>query len=250
MAMFTSFGRRRPDSPAEEAARGLPDVIRQQLPDRFEAVGEALASAADTRPACAVVGRDVARDGAALGEALAGLRTTFLDVLGMEPDFASVEALSVAWSEATLEFLHGVSCEDPLTGLASRAHLRAKLDEVYREADQVGEKVPLTHAVVLVELSAAGHPGADEHRFTRAMQLVKVTETVRAVFAGGETIARLRADRAAVVVRRRPELGASVGMLRELLSGTERGATDVRLWIEGLPQSVAAARTLLDELAR
>jgi hypothetical protein len=106
MAIFTSFGRRRSAPLGEAPEQELPDEVRLALPPRFEAVGEALVAAADTRPACAVVGRDVARDGAALGEALDGLRTTFDLVMGVEPDFASVEALSVAWSEATLEFLH------------------------------------------------------------------------------------------------------------------------------------------------
>ena len=90
---------------------------------------------ADVIAACSVVGRDVARDGAALGEALSGLRTTYELVLGEPPAFDAAEALSVAWSDATLEYLHDLSCEDPLTGLASLAHVRTRLDEIYREAE-------------------------------------------------------------------------------------------------------------------
>ena len=41
----------------------------------------------------------------------------------------------MAWSDATLEYLHDLSCEDPLTGLASLAHVRTRLDEIYREAE-------------------------------------------------------------------------------------------------------------------
>ncbi|HEU4513182.1 MAG TPA: hypothetical protein VFR87_08750 [Nocardioidaceae bacterium] len=207
-------------------------------------------SAADTRPACAVVGRDVARDGAALGEALDGLRTTFDLVLGVEPDFASVEALSVAWSEATLEFLHDLSCEDPLTGMASFAHLRTRVDELYREAEQTGDPMSRSHALVVVEMAAVDLRRRAEHQFTRALHLVQVAEMMRAVFAGGETIARLSADRAAIVVRRVPELGCSVAMLRELLGDLDLGATDVRVWIEGLPANAESAPRLLDELSR
>ena len=101
---------------------------------RFEAIGEALASDADTTAACAVIGRDVARNGASLGEALDGLRATFTLMRGAPPDFESTEALAVAWSEATLEYLHQLSCEDPLTGLASLAHVRTRLAELYRDA--------------------------------------------------------------------------------------------------------------------
>jgi GGDEF domain-containing protein len=250
MTIFTSFGRRRSLSHGDGAGQELPEDVRHALPARFEAVGEALAAAVDTRPACAVVGRAVARDGAALGEALDGLRTTFDLVVGTEPDFESTQALSVAWSEATLEFLHQMSCEDPLTGLASLAHLRTRLDEMYREADQTGDSVATSHGLVVLELTAVDQGRRAEHQFTRALHLVHVTETARAVFSGGETIARLSTDRAAVVVRRRPELGTSVAMLRDLLGGIDLGVTSVRVWIEGLPAAPTSATQLLDELAR
>lgn len=248
MVIFTSSRRRRPG--VEAGVRELPEDVRQALPARFEAVGEALVSAADTRPSCAAVGRDVARDGAGLGEALDGLRTTYALVLGTEPDFGAAEALSVAWSEATLEFLHDLSCEDPLTGLASLAHLRARLDELYREAEQNGSPVSVSHALVVVELSPQTRGNRAEHQFTRALHLVQVTETVRSVFPGEETIARLSSDRVGVVVRRSGSLGGSVGLLRDLLSGLDLGPSDGRLWIEGLPPFVASATLLLDELAR
>ncbi|HET6627934.1 MAG TPA: hypothetical protein VFG63_16195 [Nocardioidaceae bacterium] len=250
MAIFTSFTRRR-SAMAERAPEGdLPEAIRQALPMRFEAVAEALASDTDTIAACTVVGRDVARDGAALGEALHGLRATFTLVKGTSPDFASTEALSVAWSEATLEYLHQLSCEDPLTGLASLAHVRTRLAELYRDAEQTDVAVHASHALVVVEMCFAGRPHAAEHTFTRALRLVQVTEAIRAVFSGGETIGRLGLDRAVAVVRRDPELGTSVAMLREFLGGLDLGAAEVRVWIEGLPPVAHSATRLLDELAR
>jgi GGDEF domain-containing protein len=250
VAIFTPFGRRRTDGLAQGPPPDQSEAWRHLLPARFEAVAEALASTTDPGPACAVVGRDVARDGAFLGEALDGLRATFHHVVGTDPDVASVEALSLAWSEATLEFLHELSCEDPLTGLASLAHLRARLGEVYRGAQLSRESVAVTHALVVVELSPLPGSGRAEHQFTRALHLVQVTETVRSVFSGEETIARLNTDRVAVVVRRAATLGASVGTLRERLRGLDLGASDVRLWIEGLPPFLASATRLLDEVAR
>jgi GGDEF domain-containing protein len=250
MALFTSFGRRRSVSGGEASEQELPDVVRHSLPSRFEAVGEALSAAVDTRPACAVVGRDVARDGAALGEALDGLRTTFDLVMGVEPDFASVEALTLAWSEATLEFLHELSCEDPMTGLASLAHLRTRLGEIYRQGDHLGRSVAADHALVVVEMAVSDPVLRAEHQFTRALHLVQVAETIRAVFPGGETVARLGVDRAVVVVRRLPHLGAAVATLREVLGDLDLGATEVRVWIEGLPATADSATRLLDELSR
>jgi GGDEF domain-containing protein len=250
MALFTSFGRRRTITGGEAPGRELPEDVRRSLPPRFEAVGEALASATDARPACAVVGRDVARDGAALGEALDGLRTTFDLVVGLDPDFAAVEALSVAWSEATLEFLHDLSCEDPLTGMASFAHVRTRLDEVYREHGAVGSSAPAQHALVVIEMSPAARHRRADHQFTRALHLVQVTEAMRAVFPGGETIGRIGTDRATAVVRRTAQLGGSVALLRELLGDLDLGATAVRVWIEGLPSTAESAARLLDDLAR
>ena len=250
VSIFPAFTRRRGPAVLDEPGGELPPEVRRVLPARFEAVGEALASSADTRASCGVVGRDVARDGAALGEALDGLRTTYHLVVGREPDFAATEALSVAWSEATLEFLHDLSCEDPLTGLASLAHVRTRLDEVYREAELTGVPVLRSHALVVVEMTATRAEPQPGHRFARALHLVQVTETVRMVFAGEETLGRLGADRAVVVVRRTPDLGSSVATLRELVGDLDLGGLHVRLWIEGLPTSAESATRLLDDLAR
>ena len=87
MPIFPALAFRRSASQhlAPHQVQDLPEGIRRALPMRFEAVGEALVSEADVIAACTVVGRDVARDGAALGEALSGLRTTYQLVLGTTP---------------------------------------------------------------------------------------------------------------------------------------------------------------------
>jgi hypothetical protein len=231
-------------------AQDLPEDVRRALPMRFEAVGESLVSGADVTAACSVVGRDVAKDGAALGEALSGLRTTYELVLGEQPAFDATEALSVAWSDATLEYLHDRSCEDPLTGLASLAHVRTRLDEIYREAELTDVGVAGSHALVIVELCFREPTGVPGHHFTRALRLVQVTEAVRAVYSGGQTIGRLGLDRAVALVPRSVDLGTSVALLREFLDDLDLGAVDVRVWIEGLPRSADSATLLLDDLAR
>jgi hypothetical protein len=252
MPMFSTlmFRRSAPSTTAATQGVDLPDHIRLALPMRFEAVGEALVSQADVIAACNVVGRDVARDGAALGEALSGLRATYRLVLGTSPAFEAAEALSVAWSDATLEYLHDLSCEDPLTGLASLAHVRTRLDEVYREAELTDVAVSGSHAMVVVELCFRGPTGVPGHHFTRALRLVQVTEAMRAVYSGGQTLGRLGLDRAVAVVPRSVDLGVSVALLREFLSDLDLGDADIRVWIEGLPSSADSATRLLDELAR
>ena len=72
MGIFATLARRGAQA---EVAPGVGPVEDAQhlLPARFEAVGEHLAAGRDASNACAMVGRDMARDGADLGEALDGL---------------------------------------------------------------------------------------------------------------------------------------------------------------------------------
>jgi GGDEF domain-containing protein len=254
MPMFPALTFRRSTSPVVPTpGTDLPEDVRLALPMRFEAIGEALwldaVSAADVIGACSVVGRDVARDGAALGEALSGLRATYQLVLGTAPTFQAAEALAVAWSDATLEYLHDLSCEDPLTGLASLAHVRSRLGEIYREAEFSDVHVSRSHALVIVELVFRVPVAEPGHHFTRAMRLVQVTEALRAVFSGGQTLGRLGLDRAVAIVPRSSDLGVSVALLRDFLADLDLGSADVRVWIEGLPGAADSATRLLGELA-
>lgn len=252
MPMFPTLTFRRSTSGrnAPVEAQDLPEHVRIALPMRFEAVGEALAARRDVTAACSVVGRDVARDGAALGEALSRLRETYRLVLGTPPAFEAAEALSVAWSDATLQYLHDLSCEDPLTGLASLAHVRTRLAEVYRESELTDVSVSGSHALVIVELCFHRPTSGPGRHFTRALRLVQVAESMRAVYSGGQTLGRLGLDRAVAVVPRSTDLGVSAALLREFLSDLDIGDADVRLWIEGLPGSADSASRLLDDLAR
>jgi hypothetical protein len=232
--------------------RGADPRLLEDVPAGFEAVGEALSADAAVAEPCATVGRALARDGAGLGESLAALRATYHVVTARDPDFDAVEALSVAWSEATLEFLHDVSCEDPLTGLASRSHLRTRLTELYRDAERSGRPVEDAHALVLVETGVPDPPAPTGlgNALVKELRLASVADAVRAVFSGGETVGRLRPDRVAAVVERRPELGLSVGLLRTQLLDVDLGGAEARVWIEGMPASPEAGASLLDELSR
>lgn len=229
------------------------------VPVQFEAIAEALAADSSVQVPCVVTGHELARDGVDLGTALEGLRETYAAVAGTDPSFASVEALSLAWSEETLSYLHQLSCEDPLTGLASQAHLRARLDEVYREAEVVGTSPAQTHALVVVDLPLLAHAS---DRFSRALWLVQAAEGVRDVFSGGETICTIGATRVVVLARRDAGLGSALAAVREQvgsgggptvpvagsISGPATGGP--RIWSEALPGSAQSAAALLDELSR
>jgi hypothetical protein len=219
------------------------------LPARFVAVGEALVAETPVHAACAVVGRELARDGVDLGEALDGLRSTFALALGREPDFDSTEALSVAWSDETLGYLHQVSCENPLTGLATLAHLRARLAEVQRGAESNGSPAADTHALVVVDLPHDDLVGDHDH-FGRALMMARIADRARLVFSGEESIGEASPTRLLVLTPRTDDLGLRVVVLRDLISGSTPLGGAVRVWIEGLPSTHAAVAALLDELAR
>lgn len=222
---------------AAKAKIELTEEMRAVLPPRFEAVGEALADgSASVTEACWVAGRSSAEMGVSLGESLEGLRSATQLVRHRDPTYAESHALSLAWSEATLEYLHGLSCADPLTGLSTMAHLRDRISELYRDShhDVRG------HALVVTQLAM---PGLDPLGAARSLTLVG--ETARSVFSGTEAIGQVGPSRVVIVAPRDEALAGRVALLRRMV--TERAE---RVWIEGLPTSDSSAASLLDELAR
>jgi hypothetical protein len=232
----------------QEMPERLRNASEGRYPARFAAIGEALVAGTPVHAACAVVGRELARDGVDLGEALDGLRSTFARVLSREPDFASTEALSVAWSDETLGYLHQVSCENPLTGLATLAHLRARLAEIQRGAEVDGRPATDSHALVVVDVPHVG-AGSAGH-FGRALEMARIADRARLVFSGEESIGEASPSRLLVLAPRSDDLGLRVVVLRDLISDSAPLGGAVRVWIEGLPSSHAAVAALLDELAR
>ncbi|MDT0200951.1 hypothetical protein [Nocardioides sp. AE5] len=210
------------------------------IPQRFAAVGEALASGSGSVGPCEVAGTALAQDGASLDEALDQLHRTTQAVLGQDPSFDDVRALSRGWSETALAYLHQLSCEDPLTGLSSLAHIRSRLSELYRGTADPGSD----HALVVLDLPDAE---ATDDSFTRAMRMARLGDVARTVFAGSESIGRCGERRIVLLAGRDARLGRRVALLRTMVTFGDRPA---RLWIEGLPPSDEAAGFLLDELCR
>lgn len=238
VGIFASRAKR--SAAAPEVMDDLSEELRAALPPYFEAVGEAIASGAASGPACGEAGRELARAGVALGDALDSLWTTIWMVRRREPDHPEVRALSVGWSEATLGYLHRLSCVDPLTGLSTQAHVRGRLAEIFRDpvADDAARP---QHALVVVEALDDG--GTLDH----AAKMARLGEIGRTVFPGSETIGRVGPRRIVVITERDDRLARRVAVLRQML---DRAHPESRVWIEGLPGSDAAAGALLEELAR
>lgn len=253
MGLFTTSSRKSAVTAGGESQE-MPERLRMVpetsgFPARFVAVGEALVAGSPAHAACAVVGRELARDGVDLSEALDGLRSTFALALKREPDFAATEALSVAWSDETLGYLHQVSCENPLTGLATLAHLRARLAELQRGVEAGGQQAPIGHALVVVDLPSQDPVGGPD-QIGRALLMARIADRARLVFSGEESIGEASPSRLLVLAPRTDDLGLRVVVLRDLIADTTSLGGAVRVWIEGLPSSHAAVAALLDELAR
>jgi hypothetical protein len=246
------FGIRRcPAAPEPGTREGLSEATRLALPPRFEAVGEALVAGSGSVDACEVVGSDLARDGVPLAEALDALSTTYRMVRGGDPDHADTRALSLGWSEATLGYLNRLTCEDPLTGLASMAHVRGRLSELYRGDPRHRGGTRDTHALVVVDVPVAGGTAhAGRTRVEQALRASRVGALARSVFPGTKTIGRVGPRRVAVLCERDERLGPGVAELRQRLAGLDSAMAPARVWIEALPDTDAEAASLLDDLAR
>jgi hypothetical protein len=220
------------------------------VPRGFDAVVDALRGSGSVIAAVQEIGTRAAREGSSLDDVLIDLEATYLAShdLPVEPPFDVVRALAVSWADASLRYLHAVSCEDPLTGLASLAHVRTRIIEIYREAARRGALGSPGGALLVVELD-----WRDTHasHLDRMLRLIDITEILRSVFAGDETIGQLTGSRVVAVVRRDEQMGAYVAGLMGLIQPwQERTGLTARLWLEGLPSSPESAEVLLDELAR
>ena len=221
------------------------------VPAGFEAVADALDGNGDVSAATQELGRRTALEGAALDDVLDDLAATYRSRRDFwdEPPFEVVKSLAIAWADGSLRYLHAVSCEDPLTGLASLAHVRTRISEIYREASREGVPGPPDFAFLVVEIDFTDSSAS---QLDRVLRMVDVSDMVRKVCTGAEPIGQLSASRAVVVIRRDKRLGDAVGALLGLLHDWHqlRSGLPARLWIEGLPTTADSAALLLDELAR
>lgn len=247
---FFAFRERTMPTPPSESTPGLSERVRVTLPHRFEAVGEALALGRRATDACEVVGRSLGTQGVALEEALADLRTTYERVVGSEPGYADACALAMGWSESTLAYLHQLSCADPLTGLASTAHLRGRLTELYRGDTRGPALLRDSHALVVVEASPTPRYGLAEEVFGTDLRMSRVGESVRSVFSGAETISRVGVRRIVILASRDKWLPRRTALLGRLLDSGAHTHGGARIWTESLPATNGSAAALLDELSR
>jgi len=190
--------------------------------------------------ACGVLGRERARGGVGIGEAITDLAALCFVLDGTDPPLDLVRPLAEGWAEAGLARMSDATCEDPLTGLATLPYLRTRLGEVYRGARQAGQCAADTHWLLVADLPQRLDP------WDRLSVLILVSNDLRAAFPGGETLALAGPGRAIALARAVPELRFHATGLRRGLAA----AHGTRLRLVRPPAGREDALRLLDELAR
>ncbi|GAA3545544.1 hypothetical protein AFL01nite_23870 [Aeromicrobium flavum] len=185
------------------------------------------------------VGASAASLGVPLHEVLDRVERAFD---GLEPSFAMVRGVAVAWAETSRALQLEESCEDPLTQLSTVPHLRHSLDALYRGAIRDDTTVSDRHGLVVVEL-----PRQLGHALESTLHAVDVSVALRTAFPGDEVIAQLSPRRFCVLADRdrldQPTLNLVTILLRRTFE-----SPPPRVWLELLPPVAQDVTWVLDAL--
>ncbi|MBL8774950.1 MAG: hypothetical protein JNK12_03425 [Acidimicrobiales bacterium] len=216
---------------------------------------EALAEALDggftePGPALARLGAIRASNGFTLDEVIEDLHCLY-DVVdpARRVRLDRLDTLEVArgWVHGFAEATRDMGCVEPLTGCATEAFLRARLTQTYQHCDSIGLGAADVHSLVVVRL-----PLESLREPHRSLLAVRVAERLRVVFDGGETIASVGPGTFIVLVADTPAVGAALASLTERVEPDlvcdEASPVRTQLWIEGLPESLDQALSLIDDL--
>ncbi|MFT4299186.1 MAG: hypothetical protein QM597_06095 [Aeromicrobium sp.] len=216
----------------------------------FDSATAALARAVHDGPgapltdAALEVGASAASQGIGLVEAIDAVAGLYSD---REPPFAAVRAVTQAWTGSAPQFVTGTDCHDPLTALASSAHLRTRLDDLYRQAVfRGGEEPAATHVLVVVELGCQA--GSCGHGLEAALSGLEVAHALTVAFPAHETVAGLTQVRFAALTRQEDADRLGLTLLSRVLAETLTGQPEPRVWVERLPRDEAAVTWLLSRL--
>ena len=183
----------RPPAAAPAVAPDLPDDVRLALPMRFEAVGEALASRARTSPSAparwwvvtwpaTVPPWERHCPGCARPTSWCSARRR----RSRRPRRCRWPGARRPWSTSTTCRARTRSPGWPAWPTCAPGSTRSTARPSSPTSAVAG-----SHALVIVELRFRGPPACRGHHFTRALRLVQVTEALRAVYSGGQTLGRL-----------------------------------------------------------
>lgn len=207
-----------------------------------DAAVEALLSDLPTPAPMARLGQVRAELGCTIEESMDDLAALYAAAGADGPPLPAVRALAGGWAESGLREVGAASCFDPVTGLASRAHLEARLCELYRDRrpGHPAERLCLVVVDVDAPTALAGLPS-----------LHRTSEALRRTFTQGCILARIGQGRFAAVAPIGPALPCSLEALESLLADTDEHDTTVAaVWVESLPRTYRLVHGLLEDLSR
>jgi hypothetical protein len=200
-----------------------------------DSLAEAVARGLNAVPSANRLGRVRAEAGVGAQEALNDLCALYRLLPGGGPPLPVVRALIEAWADATVAAIRAATCEDPLSGLTSAAYLRTRFAEVYREAERDGRPVSERHVLLVVDLGRGAGSGWEGLLFR-----LTLGDCLRAVFAGGETLAAVGPRTVLGLVGRDHGLPRRVEALRTRLEQLP-GPDGVAVWLDRLPDTLQGA---------
>lgn len=206
-----------------------------------DAVVEALVAGVDPQPALHRLGRARAELGCPVEETIDDLVALWQAFALREPPVRALRALASGWAEAGLEPVGAVSCLDPMTRMATRSYLEARLAELYRDA-RPGHPADL-YTLVIIDVDEAGPLGG-------VARMCRVAEVLRRVFTSGETLARVAPGRAVALCQAGPDLASRLHHLEGLLRDRDADELGAAIWMESLPRSFGLVHGLLTDLTR
>ncbi|GMA36030.1 MULTISPECIES: hypothetical protein [Demequina] len=217
-----------------------------------EALAEALEARLDTAPAAYRLGQARSSAGVGITEAIDDMAVLFKAAGFASAPIRSVRALCEGWTEGATVVAAQPPVVDAESGLGTVDYLKQRLAEVYGTAQRRGERVPATHALVMVDVSV---DSADP--WQRMARNATIGEALRTAYGDGHPIARLGDGLYGVLIVRDESLGESLAMLRDHIVLRSASAQvgnltrqPARLWVEPLPETHAYASQLVDSLQR
>lgn len=196
----------------------------------------------------AVVAHEVGASAAQLGDPLEDLLTTievaYLEARASDPEYRVIKAAMTAWHEQMTLFNLEVSCEDPLTTMATLAHVRSRIEDAYRVAGTRCRAPEAEYALVLMQF--AERPRALP--LEASMDVLRIARVLRLVFDADECFAPLTSRRY-VVLAHRSRIDR-VGDLRTVFAADGLDDAIERIWVESMPPSPDDVSWLLSELSR
>jgi len=220
------------------------------LPEQFLPVVRTLNDGDSEVQVVAGVASDYARAGECLSHLLDDLHATDRALGRARPRPSPVRSASEAWAESILSRLGDISCEDPLTGLATADHVRLRLAELYRSSRESASEAYLL-VEVLVSCSSLGKclPGF-ESAFQPELQLAVAGQAIRSVLPGVDTIASLGRHAVLAIARESDCVDSSVQELTRRAQDHLAPGYSASVRVKPLPGSLGDAKRLIDQLSR